>query len=95
MFFERVFFSLQRAESEGFLGCGIVEAIGQLFVNGTHEGEEEGVQVPSGEVSGGNWGDGKKVEDETVRHDWLMVGCVDFSFPGSTWERISRSSASS
>ena len=69
VFFERAFFSLQRAESEGFLGCGIVEVVAEFFVNGAHEGEKEGVQVSSGEVSGGNWGDGKKVEDETVRHD--------------------------
>ena len=68
VFFERAFFSLQRAEGEGFLGGGIVEAIAELFVNGTYKGEEEGVQVSSGEVSGGNWGQGKEVEDETVRH---------------------------
>lgn len=74
MFFERAFFSLQRAESEGFLGGGIVEAIAEFFVNGAHEGEKEGVQVSSGEVSGGNWGEGKDVEYQAVRHIWLMVG---------------------
>ena len=63
VFFERAFFSLQRAEGEGFLGGGIVEAIAEFFVNGAHEGEEEGVQVSSGEVSRGNWGQGKDVED--------------------------------
>ncbi len=63
MFFERAFFSLQRAESEGFFGGGFVEVIAEFFVNRAHEGEEEGVQVSSGEVSGGNWGQGKEVED--------------------------------
>jgi hypothetical protein len=63
VFFERAFVSLQRAESEGFLGGGFVEAIAEFFVNRAHEGEKEGVQVSSGEVSGGNWGQGKDVED--------------------------------
>jgi hypothetical protein len=48
VFFERAFFSLQRAESEGFLGGGFVEVITEFFVNRAHEGEEEGVQVSSG-----------------------------------------------
>jgi hypothetical protein len=47
VFFERAFFSLQRAEGEGFLGCGIVEAIAEFFVNGAREGEKEGVKVSS------------------------------------------------
>ena len=79
MFFERAFFSLQRAEGEGFLSGSIVEAIAELFVNGTREGEEEGVQVSSGEVSGGNWGDGKDVEDETMRHIWILKLMCDGS----------------
>jgi len=40
VFFERAFFGLQRAESEGFLGCGFVEVISEFFVCGAHEGEE-------------------------------------------------------
>ncbi len=71
VFFERAFFSLQRAEGEGFLGGGFVEAIAEFFVNGTREGEEEGVEVSSGEVSGGYWGEGEEVEDEAVRHSLL------------------------
>jgi hypothetical protein len=63
VFFEMAFFSLQRAESESFISGSIVEVIAEFFVNGTHESEEEGVQVSSGEVSGGNWGQGKEVED--------------------------------
>jgi hypothetical protein len=63
VFFERAFFSLQRAEGESFISGSIVEVIAEFFVNGTHEGEKEGVQVSSGEVSGGNWGQGKEVED--------------------------------
>jgi hypothetical protein len=58
VFFERAFFCLQRAQSESFISGSIVEVIAEFFVNGTHEGEEEGVQVSSGEVSGGNWGQG-------------------------------------
>ena len=69
MFFERAFFSLQRAQGESFVCGGIVEVISELFVNGAREGEEEGVEVSAGEVSGGNWGDGKEVENEAVRHD--------------------------
>jgi phenylpyruvate tautomerase PptA (4-oxalocrotonate tautomerase family) len=63
VFFERAFFSLQRAESESFISGSIVEVITEFFVNGAHEGEKEGVQVSSREVSGGNWGQGKDVED--------------------------------
>jgi hypothetical protein len=63
VFFERPFFSLQRAESKSFISGSIVEIIAEFFVNGTHESEKEGVQVSSGEVSGGNWGQGKEVED--------------------------------
>ena len=63
MFFERAFFSLQRAEGESFISGSIVEVIAEFFVNLAHEGEKEGVQVSSREVSGGNWGQGKDVED--------------------------------
>lgn len=79
VFFERAFFSLQRAESEGFICGGIVEAIAELFVNRAREGEEEGVEVSAGEVSGGNWGQGQDVEDEAVRHDWIVKLMCDGS----------------
>jgi hypothetical protein len=34
---------LQRAESEGFISFGFMEVITEVAIDGTNEGEEEGV----------------------------------------------------
>ena len=70
---------LEGAEGEGFICLDFMEGIAEFLVDSTDEGEEEGVQVSSSKVSGGNWGDGKKVEDETVRHIWILKLMCDGS----------------
>jgi hypothetical protein len=60
---------LEGAEGEGFICLDFVEGVAEFLVDGTDEGEEEGVHVSPSQEVGINWRSWDEVEDEAMGHE--------------------------
>lgn len=59
---------LQWAEGKSFFGFLFVQPIAQLLVNGADQGEEQGMEMFAGQVTGRNRRSGLEVENQTMGH---------------------------